>query len=233
MFYPFPKKIQYQPSQAKWSVQSTHSILLIVGLDELKQQLGWTESQLAEQIDQLCKKAQALDIAVIFLSQSEPQQGMMQLGQSLSIDPVQLMVAGKISSMMKQMIQHTSSLVEQICVVDDAVLTTTVEQHIQSIDVWTRQGIHHLNTATLTRLWSLTAPKELILSDRGILLAVAEQLDLAPLDLSPEVDLRDYGLDSVAMVTLIALWRANGANITYEDFLTHCTLEKLVETLKK
>ena len=75
--------------------------------------------------------------------------------------------------------------------------------------------------------------KKLILSDRGILLAVAEQLDLAPLDINPEVDLRDYGLDSVAMVTLIALWRANFANITYEDFLTYCTLEKIVKTLKK
>lgn len=40
--------------------------------------------------------------------------------------------------------------------------------------------------------------KKLILSDRGILLAVAEQLDLAPLDINPAVDLRDYGLDSVA-----------------------------------
>ena len=75
--------------------------------------------------------------------------------------------------------------------------------------------------------------KKLILSDRGILLAVAEQLDLAPLDINPEVDLRDYGLNSVAMVTLIASWCANGANITYEDFLTYCTLEKIVKTLKK
>ena len=75
--------------------------------------------------------------------------------------------------------------------------------------------------------------KKLILSDRGILLAVAEQLDLAPLDINPAVDLRDYGLDSVAIVTLIALWRVNGVNITYEDFLTYCTLEKIVKTLKK
>ena len=233
MFYPFPKKIQYQPSQAKWSVQSTHSVLLIVGLDELRQQIRWTESQLAEQIDQLCKKAQSLDIPIIFLSQSEPQHGMMQLGQYLSVADAQLMVAGKMSPMMKQMIQHASSMIEKICVMDDAVLTTTAEQHIQSVDVWTEQGIHYMNTATLTRLWPLSAPKELILSDRGILLAVAEQLDLAPLDINPEADLRDYGLDSVAMVTLIGLCRANGANITYEAFLTHCTLEKLVETLKK
>lgn len=233
MFYAFPKKIQYQPTQAKWSVQSTHSVLLIVGLDELKQHIEWNGSRLAEQIDQLCKKAQALDIPIIFLSQSEPQHGMMQLGQYLSVAHAQLMVAGKMSPMMKQMIQHALSMIEQICVVDDAVLMTTAEQHIQSVDAWTGQGIHHINTATLTRLWSLSAPKELILSDRGILLAVAEQLDLAPLDINPEVDLRDYGLDSVAMVTLIALWRVNGANITYEDFLTHCTLEKIVKTIKR
>lgn len=232
MFYSFPKKIQYKPSQAKWSVQSIKSVLLIVGLNELKQQANWSDSTLAEHIQQLSKKAQALEVPIILLNPSLPQQGMMQLGQYLSENSIQVIVAGQMAPLMKQVIEHISNVADQICIVNDAVLTGSKEQHIQSIDALTVQGIHHMNVASLTRLWSLSAPKELILSDKGIVLAVAEQLDLAPLDLDPSVDLRHYGLDSVAMVSLISLWRANGAEITYESFLTHMTLEQLVRVLK-
>lgn len=82
-------------------------------------------------------------------------------------------------------------------------------------------------------MWSLSAPAEFILSPQGILLAVAEQLDIEPLEIDYTLDLRQYGLDSVAMVSLIELWRANGSNITYEDFLSHSSLEKLMSFLTR
>ena len=231
MRYHLPKKIQLQSSHVKWTLQTEDSVLLIVGLEDLKQLSEWQNSALAEHIDQLCKRAQALEIPTIFLNQSVLNVGMMQLGQYMAASEVQLIIAGHISSLMKQVIQHTSSIIEKVCVVDDAVLANNLEQHIQWVDAQTTQNIHHMNSSSITRLWSLTAPKEMILSSKGVLLALAEHLDLAPLDIHPETDLREYGLDSVAMVTLIGLWRANGAEITYENFLKNNSLVKLFKFL--
>lgn len=45
------------------------------------------------------------------------------------------------------------------------------------------------------------------------LTAVAEQLNMDALEIDPDVDLKQYGLDSVAMVTLVGIWRAHGANV--------------------
>lgn len=55
---------------------------------------------------------------------------------------------------------------------------------------------------------------------------------MEPLEIDPETDLRQYGLDSVAMVSLIGLWRANGAGISYEDFEQNNSLGQLFHLLK-
>ncbi|MEG1092293.1 MAG: phosphopantetheine-binding protein, partial [Acinetobacter sp.] len=106
-------------------------------------------------------------------------------------------------------------------------------QHIQWIENISAQGIHHLNTYSLTRLWDLSAPSEYVLSTKGIMLAVAEQLDMDALEIDPYVDLKNYGLDSVAMVSLVGKWRAHGANIRYEDVLKHPSLHELASFILK
>lgn len=85
--------------------------------------------------------------------------------------------------MLKQILPHLYSVTEQLCVVDDAILLVNQEQHIQWIENISAQGIHHLNTYSLTRLWDLSAPSEYVLSTKGIMLAVAEQLDMDALKL--------------------------------------------------
>ncbi len=62
-------------------------------------------------------------------------------------------------------------------------------------------------------------------------LQLLEQLEMEPLEIDPLTDLRSYGLDSVGMVNLVGLWRANGANILYEDFLQDASLKALLEKL--
>lgn len=119
------------------------------------------------------------------------------------------------------------SVTDQIGVVDDAILLASQEQHIQWIENISGQGIHHLNTYSLTRLWDLSAPSDYVLSSKGIMLAVAEQLDMDALEIDPYVDLKNYGLDSVAVVSLVGVWRAHGANIRYEDVLQHSSVHKL------
>ncbi len=230
MFYPLPKKIQLAVSQAKWAIQSSQSVLILVGLDQLQNLAGWTESQVALNLRQLLKRAQALDITVLEVSSDNPQRGLLALGQYLAVDR-QLIMAGQVSGLFNQILQHALSVTERVCVIDDAILSSGLEQHIQWIDNLSMQNVHHMNSNAVTRLWSLSAPAALILSAKGIVQAVAEQLDLHPLEIELDVDLRDYGLDSVAMVTLIGLWRANGANITYEDFLQHPTLQDLLRIL--
>lgn len=37
MFYPSPKKIQLEASQAKWTLSSIKSVLIVIGLDDLQQ----------------------------------------------------------------------------------------------------------------------------------------------------------------------------------------------------
>lgn len=231
MFYLFPKKIQLQASQAKWSLQSAKTVLLIVGLAHLKSQTDFTDSVLAQHLLQLIKKAKALDIPIVDLDMHQPQHGMLHLGQRLGRDS-QLVVAGMVDSQFKQIMQYMSSVTQNICVINDAILLQNLDQHIQWINTIAAQNIQHSNTQNVTRLWALSAPSELILSSKGILLAIAEQLDMDALEIDPEVDLREYGLDSVAIVSLIGLWRANGADITYENFGENNSLVKLFHFLK-
>ena len=129
--------------------------------------------------------------------------------------------------MLKQILPHLMSVTDQIGVVDDAILLANQEQHIQWVENISSQGVHHLNTYSLTRLWDLSAPSDYVLSTKGIMLAVAEQLDIDALEIDPYVDLRNYGLDSVAVVSLVGVWRAHGANIRYEDVRQHASLHEL------
>lgn len=179
MFYPLPKKIQLDASQTKWALSSTESVLLLLGLNELQQENDFQNSELNQHFNVLMKKAKALDIPVVSLSANEMMQGMMLLGEQLSLRK-QLIVTGKISAQAKQLLEYLNSVTENICVIDDAILLTNIEQHIQWIESISKQKIHHINTYNLLRLWSLSAPKEFILSSKGILLAIAEALDIEP-----------------------------------------------------
>lgn len=230
MFYPMPKKIQFAVSQAKWQLSSTQSVLVLVGLQNLRMQDGIQDTALMEHLIQLTNKAKALEIPIVDLYGDDLLQGMQQLGEYATTHP-QLIFVGQITPMLKQILPHLHSVTEQICVVDDAIVLNSQEQHIQWVDSITTQGLHHMNSYSVLRLWSLSAPKELIISAKGILLAVAEQLNMDALEIDPLQDLRGYGLDSVAMMSLIGLWRANGANIRYEDFLADASLKALLEKL--
>lgn len=227
MLYPLPKKIQFLPSQAKWSVHSNESVLLLIGLHELSHDLGAEQSELLKNLTQLVNKCKALEIPMIDVYGDDVIQGLQRLGELLS-SRSQLMIAGKITPALKQILPHIQSVTEKICIVDDAVLLNSAEQHVQWIDTLTAQSLHHINTYTLKRLWSLSAPIEQVMSSKGILLAIAEQLDMDAMDIDPTMDLRDYGLDSIAIVTLVGLWRANGANVRYEDVLEQCSLQTLI-----
>lgn len=230
MLYLMPKKIQLVPSQAKWQLASNESVLVLVGLQNLRMMVGIQDSDLMTHLIQISNKAKALDIPIVDLYGDDVLQGMQQLGEYASTHP-QLIFAGQITPMLKQILPHLYSVTEQLCVVDDAILLVNQEQHIQWIENISAQGIHHLNTYSLTRLWDLSAPSEYVLSTKGIMLAVAEQLDMDALEIDPYVDLKNYGLDSVAMVSLVGLWRANGANIRYEDLQSKPTLHGLLQIL--
>ncbi|MDR6628411.1 aryl carrier-like protein [Acinetobacter lwoffii] len=226
MLYPIPKKIQLAPSQAKWQLASNESVLVLVGLQNLRMMVGIQESDLMSHLIQISNKAKALDIPIVDLYGDDLMQGMQQLGEYASMHP-QLIFAGQVTPMLKQILPHLQSVTEQICVVDDAILLSNQDQHIQWIENISAQGIHHLNTYSLTRLWDLSAPSEYVLSAKGIMLAVAEQLDMDALEIDPYVNLKNYGLDSVTMVSLIGIWRAHGANIRYEGVLKHPSLHEL------
>ena len=230
MLYLMPKKIQLVPSQAKWQLASNESVLVLVGLQNLRMMVGIQDSDLMTHLIQISNKAKALDIPIVDLYGDDVLQGMQQLGEYASTHP-QLIFAGQITPMLKQILPHLYSVTEQLCVVDDAILLVNQEQHIQWIENISAQGIYHLNTYSLTRLWDLSAPSEYVLSTKGIMLAVAEQLDMDALEIDPYVDLKNYGLDSVAMVSLVGLWRANGANIRYEDLQSKPTLHGLLQIL--
>ncbi|MDM1291371.1 phosphopantetheine-binding protein [Acinetobacter indicus] len=230
MLYPVPKKIQLAPSQAQWQLASNESVLVLVGLQNLRMQQGIQESGLMANLIQLTNKAKALDIPIVDLYGDDLMQGMQQLGEYASTHP-QLIFAGQVTPMLKQILPHLYSVTEQLCVVDDAILLANQEQHIQWIENISQQGLHHLTSYSLNRLWSLSAPLAYILSRKGILLAIAEQLDMDALDIDPHEDLRHYGLDSVSMVSLVGLWRANGANIRYEDLQSKPTLHGLLQIL--
>jgi aryl carrier-like protein len=221
-----PKKIQFASSQAKWQLAASNSVLVLVGLQNLRTQTGIQDSDLITHLIQISNKARALDIPIVDLYGDDLMQGMQQLGEYASSNP-QMIFAGQVSPMLKQILPHLQSVTEQICVVDDAILLLNQEQHIQWIENISVQGLHHMNSYSLTRLWDLSAPSNYVLSTKGIMLAVAEQLNMDALEIDPYVDLRQYGLDSVSIVTLVGVWRAHGANVRYEDVLEHASLHEL------
>ena len=235
MLYPSPKKIQLAPSQAKWRIEAEKSVLVFLGLDQLKAQYSGqknvTEQELFQQLTRLFKKAKALDIPIVDLNMEHLSDGMMRLGEHAS-QGAQLMVAGEMNAAFRQIIQHMASVSEQMAIINDAIVLDDQNQHIQCIQNWVALGLHHLNTSTLTRLWSLSAATEFVRSAKGILLALAEQLDIEPLEIDPTANLKDYGLDSIGIVELIGLWRANGAEIRYEDFVGHVSLQKILSLVE-
>jgi aryl carrier-like protein len=222
-----PKKIQLAPSQAKWQLAAANSVLVLVGLQNLRMQAGIQNTDLMVNLIQISNKAKALGIPIVDLYGDDLMQGMQQLGEYASSNP-QMIFAGQVSPMFKQILPHLQSVTEQICVADDAILLPNQDQHIQWIDNISAQGLHHMNSYSLARLWDLSAPSNYVLSTKGIMLAVAEQLNMDALEIDPYVNLQQYGLDSVAIVSLVGVWRAHGANITYEDVMAHSSLHELV-----
>lgn len=233
MFYPLPRKIQLAPSTSNWSIESTHSILLIVGLNELENAPDWMNQPLADHLELLSKRAQTLEIPVMMIQSSQLQQVMLQLGQQLSSNTqAQVIIAGNLSPLFKQVMQLVLSITDYVAVVNDAILAGSLEQHIQWIEKISFDSIQHINTQALMRLWSLSAPSSQVLSDKGILLAVAEQVGRHPMEIHPEIDLRNYGLDAVGVNYLVELWRANGASLSAEELMQTPTLQHIMQLLK-
>ncbi|PTV50921.1 phosphopantetheine-binding protein [Acinetobacter seifertii] len=233
MFYPLPRKIQLAASTSNWSIESTHSILLMVGLNELENDTDWMNQPLADHLEMLSKRAQALEIPVMMIQSSQLQQVMLQLGQQLSSNTqAQVIIAGNLSPLFKQVMQLVLSITDYVAVVNDAILAGSLEQHIQWIEKISFDSIQHINTQTLMRLWSLSAPSSQVLSDKGILLAVAEQVGRHPMEIHPEIDLRNYGLDAVGVNYLVELWCANGASLSAEELMQTPTLQDIMQLLK-
>jgi len=233
MFYPLPRKIQLAANTSNWPIESTQSILLMIGLNELKVLPDWAGQPLANHLELLSKRAQALEIPVIFIEISQLQQTMLQLGQQLSANSkAQVVMAGNLSPLFKQVMQLVLSITDYVAIVNDAILAANLEQHIQWVEKISFDHIKHLNTQTLMRLWSLSAPSEYILSDKGILLAIAEQVGRHPMEVHPEIDLRNYGLNQSAVNYLVDLWRANGASLRAEEVMQAPTLQHIMQLLK-
>ncbi|EKU36928.1 MULTISPECIES: phosphopantetheine attachment domain protein [Acinetobacter] len=233
MFYPLPRKIQLAANTSNWPIESTQSILLMVGLNELEKSPDWVHQPLADHLELLSKRAQALEIPVIFIDASQLQQTMLQLGQRLSSNAkAQVVMVGDLSPLFKQVMQLVLSITDYVAIVNDAILAANLEQHIQWVEKISFDHIKHLSTQTLMRLWSLSAPSEYILSDKGILLAIAEQVGRHPMEIHPEIDLRNYGLDQSAVDYLIELWRANGASLNAEEVMQAPTLQHIMQLLK-
>jgi len=233
MFYLLPRKIQLAANTSNWSIDSAQSILLLVGLNELKVLPDWAGQPLAHHLELLSKRAQALEIPIIFVDASQLQQTMLQLGQQLSSNTkAQVVMAGHLLPLFKQVMQLVLSITDQVCVVNDAILAGNLEQHIQWVEKISFDHIKHLNTQSLIRLWSLSAPSKYILSDKGILLAIAEQVGRHPMEIHPEIDLRNYGLNQSAVDYLVDLWRANGASLSAEEVMQAPTLQHIMQLLK-
>ena len=231
-FYTPPKKIELSASLAKWSIQAEQCVLVVFGFQRLAEYSNDQHQELLIHLNRLIKKAQALDIEVIEIEEQQSFSKVAQLGELLA-EKKQLIVSGMINSPIKQLLQHIISITPQICVVNDAVHVETKSQHLQWIENCVEQGIHHMNTSAMIRMLELSAPTSFILSEKGILLSIAEYLEFDILEIDPFQDLRRYGLDSVAMVSLIGLWRANGAHIDFESFGQNCTLSQLLPILRK
>ena len=223
-----PKKIEIKPSLAKWTIQSKDSVLILFGTSSLEQESEHAHQ--AHHLTSLAKKAKALAIPTLDIQAAQSSHRIAQIGEYVA-ENKQIIVAGSITAPTRQLLQHISFITTTICIVDDAVVLESKTQHIQWLDRSTELGLHHMNTSTMLRMWELSAPSDFILSEKGILLSLEEHLELDVLQIDPDLDLRHYGLDSVAMVSLIGLWRANGAQIDYETFSTSCTLSKLFEIL--
>ncbi|OUC58818.1 phosphopantetheine-binding protein [Acinetobacter seifertii] len=233
MFYPLPRKIQLAASTSNWSIESKQSILLMVGLNELENAPDWMNQPLADHLELLSKRAQALEIPVMMIQSSQLQQTMLQLGQQLSSNTqAQVIMTGNLSPLFKQVMQLVLSITDYVAVVNDAILAGSLEQHIQWIEKISFDSIQHINTQALMRLWSLSAPSSQVLSDKGILLAVAEQVGRHPMEIHPEIDLRNYGLDAVGVNYLVELWRANGASLSAEELMQTPTLQQIMQLLK-
>lgn len=228
MFYPLPKKIQLASSQAKWALESRQSVLLLVDLEHLSALDA--EHAVLQHIQYMVKRAKALEIPIIKLKNSQDLHSMMTLGELVNLRQ-QVLVAGYITAQTKQCLAYLRSVTPHLCVVNDAIYLTNLEQHIQYIASVVEQQMHHMNCYSVLRLWSLSAPRSQILSSKGVLLAIAEHLALEPLEIDPDMDLRILGLDSVAMVSLVGLWRANGAEINYEAFQAQCSVKQLLQLL--
>ncbi|MDO5544198.1 MAG: acyl carrier protein, partial [Acinetobacter sp.] len=67
MLYLMPKKIQLVPSQAKWQLASNESVLVLVGLQNLRMMVGIQDSDLMTHLIQISNKAKALDIPIVDL----------------------------------------------------------------------------------------------------------------------------------------------------------------------
>lgn len=233
MFYPLPRKIQLAANTSNWPIESTQSILLMIGLNELENAPDWAHQPLADHLELLSKRAQALEIPVIFIDASQLQQTMLQLGQRLSSNSkAQVVMAGDLSPLFKQVMQLVLSITDYVAIVNDAILAANLEQHIQWVEKLSFDHIKHLNTQTLMRLWSLSAPSEYILSDKGILLAIAEQVGRHPMEVHPEIDLRNYGLNQSDVNYLVDLWRANGASLSVEEVMQAPTMQHIMQLLK-
>ena len=233
MFYPLPRKIQLAASTSNWPIESTHGILLMVGLNELENAYEWSHQPLADHLEMLSKRAQALEIPVMMIQSSQLQQAMLQLGQQLSSNTqAQVIMAGNLSPLFKQVMQLVLSITDYVAVVNDAILASSLDQHVQWIEKISFDSIQHINTQTLMRLWSLSAPSSQVLSEKGILLAVAEQVGRHPMEIHPEIDLRNYGLDTAGVNYLLELWCANGASLSAEELMQTPTLQHIMQLLK-
>ena len=57
MLYPMPKKIQLALSQAKWQLAAENSVLVLVGLQNLRMQAGIQDTDLMANLIQISNKA--------------------------------------------------------------------------------------------------------------------------------------------------------------------------------
>ena len=81
------------------------------------------------------QRAQALEIPVMMIQSSQLQQAMLQLGQQLSSNTqAQVIMAGNLSPLFKQVMQLVLSITDYVAVVNDAILASSLDQHVQWIE---------------------------------------------------------------------------------------------------
>jgi aryl carrier-like protein len=52
------------------------------------------------------------------------------------------------------------------------------------------------------------------------------------MEVHPEIDLKNYGLNQSAVNYLVDLWRANGARLSAEELMQAPTLQHIMQLLK-